>query len=191
MVSGHTARFVVGIIGNVISIFLFLSPVPTFVKIIKAKSVQAYKPDPYVVTVINCAMWVFYGMPFVHPDSLLVVTINGAGFFIELVYVTIFVVYSSWGKRRRVIRTKSVKYMPFYLSLASFANGLCWTAYALIKLDPFVLIPNAMGSVSGAVQLILYATYYKSTNWDEEEKPASAPAASTSEIQLSDNASKA
>lgn len=52
-------------------------------------------------------------------------------------------------------------------------------------------IPNAMGSVSGAVQLILYATYYKSTNWDEEEKPPAPPAASSSEIQLSDNASKA
>lgn len=222
MTNADTARTIVGIIGNVISFFLFLSPLPTFVKIYKEKSVQAFKPDPYVATVLNCAMWVFYGMPFVHPDSLLVITINGTGFFIEVIYITIFFVYSDWPKRRkilivlfveavfmaavivitlvflhgttarsmlvgilciifnimmytspltvmkRVIKTKSVKYMPFYLSLANFANGIVWFIYALIKLDPFVLIPNGLGTLSGLLQLVLYATYYKTTKWDDE-----------------------
>lgn len=31
-------------------------------------------------------------------------------------------------------------------------------------------IPNGLGSLSGLVQLILYATYYRTTNWDEDEK---------------------
>jgi uncharacterized protein with PQ loop repeat len=52
---------------------------PTFYKIIKKKDVEEFKPDPYLATVLNCAFWVFYGMPFVHPNSLLVVTINGVG----------------------------------------------------------------------------------------------------------------
>ncbi|KAL3529585.1 hypothetical protein ACH5RR_008907 [Cinchona calisaya] len=84
---------------------------------------------------------------------------------------------------RRVITTKSVKYMPFYLSLANFANGSCWFTYGFLKFDPFVVIPNGLGAVSGLIQLILYATYYRTTNWDEDEKP--------SEVQLSENTSQA
>ena len=42
--------------------------------------------------------------------------------------------------QRQVIRTKSVKYMPFTLSLANFANGIVWSIYALIKFDPYILV---------------------------------------------------
>ncbi|CAA2998398.1 bidirectional sugar transporter SWEET5-like [Olea europaea subsp. europaea] len=224
MVDAETSRTVIGIIGNIISFFLFLSPVPTFIKIRKAKSVQGFKPDPYVATVLNCAMWVFYGLPIVHPDSLLVVTINGVGFIIEISYVTIFFLFSNWAMRkritmalifelvflfivvfitltflhghkdrsmlvgilciifntimytspltvmRRVISTKSVKYMPFFLSLTNFANGSIWFSYALIKFDPYLMVPNGLGMLSGLVQLVLYATYYRMTDWDEDEK---------------------
>lgn len=217
-------RTIVGIIGNVISFFLFLSPGPTFVKILKAKSVMEFKPDPYIATVLNCAVWVFYGMPIVHPDSLLVITINGFGLALELLYVSIFFIYSDWAKRRKiiialiieaifmailifvtltflhgtkdrsmligivaivfnvimytspltvmkkVISTKSVKYMPFYLSLANFVNGIVWAIYALLKFDPYILIPNGLGTLSGLVQLILFAAFYRTTNWDEDDK---------------------
>lgn len=72
---------------------------PTFIKIWKAKSVQDFKPDPYVITILNCAMWSFYGMPFVSKNNILVLTINGIGFFIEILYTLIFLVYSTWSKR--------------------------------------------------------------------------------------------
>ncbi|XP_009609064.1 bidirectional sugar transporter SWEET5-like [Nicotiana tabacum] len=233
MANTETIRTIVGIIGNVISFFLFLSPVPTFIKIWKVKTVMQFRPDPYVATVLNCAVWIFYGMPFVHPDSLLVITINGIGLVIELIYVSIFFIYSEWPKRRRiiialiievifvaivifvtltflhdtksrsmlvgilavifnilmytspltvmrrVISTKSVKYMPFFLSLANFANGCIWFAYAFLKFDPYILVPNGLGALSGALQLILYATYYRSTNWDDDGK--------SSEIELPGN----
>lgn len=87
---------------------------PTFIKIWKAKTVMQFKPDPYVVTALNCAVWVFYGMPFVHPDSLLVVTINGIGLFIELLYVIVFFIYSDWPKRVRTCYS--------YYYLVSYCN---------------------------------------------------------------------
>ncbi|OIT02253.1 PREDICTED: bidirectional sugar transporter SWEET5-like [Nicotiana attenuata] len=233
MADPNTIRTIVGIIGNVISFFLFLSPAPTFVKIVKSKSVMEFKPDPYVATVLNCAVWVFYGMPFVHPDSLLVITINGFGLALELFYVAIFFVYSDWAKRRKiiialvieaifmailifvtltflhgtksrsmligivaivfnvlmytspltvmkkVITTKSVKYMPFFLSIANFANGIVWSCYALLKFDPYILIPNGLGTISGLVQLILYAAFYRTTNWNEDEKEVELSASKT------------
>ncbi|TQE08694.1 hypothetical protein C1H46_005678 [Malus baccata] len=49
-----------------------------------------------------------------------------------------------------VIKTKSVKYMPFLLSLANFCNRIVWSIYAVfLKLDPYILFPNALGSLSG------------------------------------------
>ncbi|CAL1367677.1 unnamed protein product [Linum trigynum] len=242
MVDTMFVRTVVGIIGNVISFFLFLSPLPTFVQIIKQKAVQDFKADPYVMTLLNCAMWSLYGMPFVKPDSLLVVTINGFGFFLELIYVAIFLIFSPWVKRRKliitllvetaffigvllitllvfhappkramfvgllciifnvimyaspltvvkmVIKTKSVKYMPFFLSLAGFCNGIVWTIYALLKFDVNILIPNGLGSLFALLQLVLYAIYYRTTNWDDDDDdqpPRGGHQEEFSEIQLS------
>lgn len=42
--------------------------------------------------------------------------------------------------QKLVISTKSVEYMPFFLSLASFANGVAWTTYAFLPFDPFIAV---------------------------------------------------
>ncbi|BAU01047.1 hypothetical protein VIGAN_11020100 [Vigna angularis var. angularis] len=82
----------------------------------------------------------------------------------------------------KVIKTKSVKYMPFWLSLANFLNGVCWTTYALIHpFDIYVLISNSIGAVSGLVQLILYAFYFcRGENNDDGDQHNST------EVQLSE-----
>ncbi|KAF7104409.1 hypothetical protein CFC21_105309 [Triticum aestivum] len=179
MISADAARNIVGIIGNVISFGLFLSHAPTLRRICKAKDVEEHKPDPYLATVLTCMLWVFYGLPIVHPNSILVVTVNGIGLVVELVYLIIFFIYSTNNKRLkmlavlgieaafmaavvvgvlhgvhthekrsmivgilcvicgsvmyasnltimvRVIKTKSVEHMPFFLSLAIFLSGCC------------------------------------------------------------------
>ncbi|PKU81014.1 Bidirectional sugar transporter SWEET6b [Dendrobium catenatum] len=68
-----------------------------------------------------------------------------------------------------VIKTKSVKYMPFWLSFTGFLNGVCWTSYALIKIDIFLLIPNGLGAILGLLQLLLYAFYYNRKAIEEHE----------------------
>ncbi|KAG6483370.1 bidirectional sugar transporter SWEET4-like [Zingiber officinale] len=218
MVSADAIRTAVGILGNGIALALFLSPLPTFVRICKKRSVEEFSAVPYVATLLNCTMWLVYGLPAVHPHSTLVLTINGAGTAIELAYVLLFLVYARGGRQRArvaamlaaeaafvvavalmvlttlrtherrsmvvgvlcvvfgtmmyaaplsvmklVIQTKSVEYMPLSLSLASFFNGLCWTAYALIRFDLYITIPNALGVMFAVAQLVLYAVYYKST----------------------------
>ncbi|KAL6143309.1 hypothetical protein ACLB2K_054004 [Fragaria x ananassa] len=82
---------------------------------------------------------------------------------------------------RDVIRTKSVKYMPFHILLANFMNGCCWTAYALIgKIDYFILISNGLGAFFGLVQLIVYGKYRKTTPKDDDHSNKA-----TNEVQLS------
>eukprot|EP00257_Ricinus_communis_P004274 XP_002517347.2 bidirectional sugar transporter SWEET5 isoform X1 [Ricinus communis] len=78
---------------------------------------------------------------------------------------------------KKVIITKSVKYMPFCLSLATFLNGAIWVLYATVDIfDLFVLIASSVGVLSGVLQLILYACYYKAVPTlqvdDHHEKPA-------------------
>ncbi|KAJ6423957.1 hypothetical protein OIU84_024851 [Salix udensis] len=221
MVSAETARNAVGIIGNVISFGLFLSPVPTFYRICKKKDVQEFQPYPYVATVLNCLFWIFYGLPIIKPDSILVVTINGVGLVLELIYLSIFCFFDRQNKGRKkvslgllgevifmaaivaitllafhthekrilfkkVVTTKSVEFMPLYLSLANFLNGCVWTAYALIKFDIFILVSNGLGAFFGLLQLVLYAFYYKSTpkHGGKEVKP------SEMQLPVSDTASR-
>ncbi|XP_027094014.1 bidirectional sugar transporter SWEET1-like [Coffea arabica] len=62
---------------------------------------------------------------------------------------------------RLVIKTKSVEYMPFFLSLFVFLTGTTWFIYGMIGKDPFLAVPNGFGCVLGAMQLMLYAIYHK------------------------------
>ncbi|PKU65709.1 bidirectional sugar transporter SWEET4-like [Dendrobium catenatum] len=223
MVSADQIRTAVGIIGNAISFILFLSPMPTFYRICKNKYVEHFSVVPYVATLLNCMLWVLYGLPFVKPNSTLIITINGAGTVIELIYIFIYLLYSDGSRRikallllftdiafivivaaivlsifksherrtlivgilciifcimmyasplsimKRVIRTKSTEYMPLYLSIAYFFNGLCWTTYSLIHLDINLTIPNAIGLLFAIAQLLLHAIYNKSTKQQSNE----------------------
>ncbi|KAI0522344.1 hypothetical protein KFK09_004722 [Dendrobium nobile] len=80
--------------GNVICFGLFLSPVPTFVEICRKKSVEQFSSIPYLAALANCMLWVFYGLPVVQPDTILISTINGVGVFVVIIYLTIFFFYS-------------------------------------------------------------------------------------------------
>ncbi|KFK23964.1 hypothetical protein AALP_AAs39002U000100, partial [Arabis alpina] len=41
---------------------------------------------------------------------------------------------------KKVMRTKRVEYMPFWLSLVSFLNAVTWTAYSMFyKIDLYIL----------------------------------------------------
>ncbi|XP_011081454.1 bidirectional sugar transporter SWEET7-like [Sesamum indicum] len=242
--SKDDARTAVGIIGNIISLVLFLSPVPTFYRIWKKKSVEQYSPVPYLATFANCGLWVLYGLPMVHPKSTLVVTINGTGFVIEILYLSLFLIFSDAKKRLRivavvvaecvflavlailvlslahttklrstivgsicmagnifmyasplsvmklVITTRSVEYMPFSLSLFSFLNGVSWTSYALIRFDPFIAAPNGMGTVLGLAQLLLYATFYRSTKRIMAERKAQGEVGLTGKPTTTDSNNK-
>ncbi|RLM80967.1 bidirectional sugar transporter SWEET4 [Panicum miliaceum] len=240
MVSPDTIRTAIGVIGNGTALVLFLSPVPTFIRIWKKGSVEQYSPVPYIATLLNCMIWVLYGLPLVHPHSMLVITINGTGLVIELTYVTLFLHCSRGAARRKVfllvvaeivfvgvvavlvlnlahtyerrsmivgilgvlfgigmyaaplsimkivIQTKSVEYMPLSLSLASLVNAICWTAYALIKFDLYITIPNGLGVLFAGAQVVLYAIYYKSTQEIIEVSKRKANQVAMTEVVVND-----
>ncbi|WCJ43438.1 Bidirectional sugar transporter SWEET1 [Euphorbia peplus] len=222
----NIAHFLFGIFGNATALFLFLAPTITFKRIIQSKSTEQFSGIPYVMTLLNCLLSAWYGLPFVSKDNLLVSTINGTGAVIETIYVLMFIIYAPkkqkgkilglftlvltifaivalvslfalHGNPRKlfcgfaatvfsiimyasplsiiklVIKTKSVEYMPFFLSLFVFLCGTSWFVFGLLGHDPFVAVPNGFGCGLGAIQLIVYFIYRKSNKDESElEKPS-------------------
>ncbi|KAK1564818.1 hypothetical protein Q3G72_012254 [Acer saccharum] len=153
-------------------------------------------------------VWVLFGLPMVHPHSMLVLTISGIGTAIEFVYIALFLFYSDKKKRLKVlfvvlielifivvvtilvltllhttkqrslvvgiicilfnvmmnaaplsvmklvITTKSVEYMPFFLSLASFGNSVAWFTYAFLPFDEFIAVYNARDAHKSPVVIV-------------------------------------
>ncbi|KAK6161093.1 hypothetical protein DH2020_004474 [Rehmannia glutinosa] len=201
---------VFGLLGNIVASLLFLSPLDTFWRIVKNRSTEDFESIPYIVLLLNASLWTYYGI--IKPVVLLV-TINGFGSLMMVVYITIFIIFAprkmkvktvalavvlnvgflagvilvtrltmdkqaqvntigtlcvcvtiiSFGSPlaiiKTVVTTKSVEFMPFFLTFFYFLVGTMWSIYALLVHDTFILIPNGIGFFLGVAQLVLYAWY--------------------------------
>ncbi|CAN1801250.1 Bidirectional sugar transporter SWEET1 [Linum perenne] len=54
------------------------------------------------MTLLNCLLSAWYGLPFVSKDNLLVTTINGTGAAIEIIYVIIFLVFAPKKQKAKI-----------------------------------------------------------------------------------------
>ncbi|KAM0831335.1 hypothetical protein ACQ4PT_065628 [Festuca glaucescens] len=203
----------------------------TFWRIVRSKSTEEFEPAPYVLTLLNTLLWLYYGVT--KPDGLLIATVNGFGAVMETIYVVLFLVYAAdhatrvktaklvavldigffgivfmattfaidgldmkimiiglicaclsvfmYGSPlaavRAVIASRSVEYMPFFLSFFLFLNGAVWATYALLDRDIFLGVPNGIGCFLGGIQLVIYAIYMNRRVVDSQ---SSEEAASTS-----------
>uniref|UniRef100_A0A1S3ZLZ3 Bidirectional sugar transporter SWEET11-like n=1 Tax=Nicotiana tabacum TaxID=4097 RepID=A0A1S3ZLZ3_TOBAC len=100
-ISGHWA-FAFGVLGNIVSFIVFLSPLPTFYKIYKKKSTEGYQSIPYVVALFSSMVWIYYA--FLKTNTTLIITINSFGCFIETIYVGFYLFYAP--KKARVQTVK-------------------------------------------------------------------------------------
>ncbi|CAN6553290.1 unnamed protein product [Malus baccata var. baccata] len=203
-----------GIAGNVFAFVLFLSPIPTFKRIVITKSTEQFSGLPYIYALLNCLICSWYGLPVVKTGIILVATVNSVGAVFQLVYLSMFITYTEraikvifspnstcstvvvvfafvvfvslglldYDERQTfvgylsvaslismfaspqfiiklVIKIRSVEFMPFNLSLATFLTSLSFSAYGVFKKDPFLYIPNGIGTILGLVQLVLYSYY--------------------------------
>ncbi|PWA43286.1 nodulin MtN3 family protein [Artemisia annua] len=167
-------------IRNIISVLMFLSPAKTFWRIVNKGSTEEFESLPYICTLLNSSLWTYYGIT--RPDSYLVATVNGFGVLVEIVYISLFLIYAPPRTKaktaivagivdvavfaaavlRLVVTTKSVEYMPFLLSLFMFLNGGVWTFYAFLVKDWFLGVPNGTGFILGFAQIALYLIYRNS-----------------------------
>ncbi|KAL6582404.1 Neuroendocrine convertase 1 [Orobanche minor] len=64
----------------------------------------------------------------------------------------------------RVVRTKSVEFMPFTLSLFLTLCATVWFLYGFFVRDYYIALPNVLGFLFGIVQMILYLMYKNAEN---------------------------
>lgn len=216
-------RDAAGVAGNIFAFGLFVSPVPTFRRIVRNRSTEQFSGLPYIYALLNCLITLWYGTPLISLDNVMVMTVNSIGAIFQLVYIILFIVYTEnstkvrmlgfllavftlfaivagvslqiidpWIRRNvvgllscgslismfasplfiinLVIQTKSIEYMPFYLSLSTFLMSTSFFLYGIFNFDPFVYVPNGIGTVLGIVQLAVYF-YYKNSATEDSKEP--------------------
>ncbi|KAI8529248.1 hypothetical protein RHMOL_Rhmol12G0210600 [Rhododendron molle] len=156
--SSHNLAFACGLLGNIISFFVFLSPLPTFYKIYQKKSTEGFQSVPYVVALFSAMLLMYYAF-LKDNDGILIITINSFGCLVETIYIVVYLFYAPKKTKKQVIRTQSVEYMPFSLSLSLTLNAVMWFFYGLLIKDFNVAIPNVLGFVFGIIQMVVYGIY--------------------------------
>ncbi|RAL51452.1 hypothetical protein DM860_010954 [Cuscuta australis] len=203
----------------------------TFVRVVKKKNTEGFSCLPYILALVNCLLYTWYGLPPVVSnrwENLPVVTVNGVGILFQLSFILTYtcfapnpttkvtttiidleliklqkkvvgmmmggigvalstILVSALGfhdhHRRKifvgsvglvasvsmyssplvvlkqVIKTKSVEFMPFSLSLFSFLTSSLWMAYGLLSHDLFLASPNIVGCPVGVLQILIYFKY--------------------------------
>lgn len=212
-----------GIAGNIFAFVLFVSPLPTFRRIVRNGSTEHFSAMPYIYSLLNCLVCAWYALPFVSYGVLLVATVNTIGAAFQLAYTAVFIAYADAKNRLKVslllvavfcafglivfvsmamfdhgprqafvgylsvaslvcmfasplsiinlvIKTRSVEYMPFYLSLSMSLMSVSFLAYGVLLDDFFIYIPNGIGTVLGVIQLVLYA-YFRKGSTDQARRP--------------------
>lgn len=65
------------------------------------KSTEEFESIPYIFKLLNAYFWTYYGI--VKPNSVVVATVNGFGIALEIIFVTIFIIYAPPRMRLRTI----------------------------------------------------------------------------------------
>ncbi|XP_057957695.1 bidirectional sugar transporter SWEET17 isoform X1 [Malania oleifera] len=84
--------FLMGVIGNIISVLVFLSPLKTFWRIVKQRSTEEFESVPYICSLLCSSLWAYYALT--KSGELLVATINGFGIVVETTYLILFLIFS-------------------------------------------------------------------------------------------------
>ncbi|EFH42082.1 nodulin MtN3 family protein [Arabidopsis lyrata subsp. lyrata] len=101
---------VFGILGNIISFFVCLAPIPTFVRIYKRKSSEGYQSIPYVISLFSAMLWMYYAM--IKKDAMMLITINSFAFVIQIVYISLYFFYAP--KKEKTLTVKFVLFVDVF-----------------------------------------------------------------------------
>eukprot|EP00268_Persea_americana_P059432 TRINITY_DN7291_c0_g2_i3.p1 TRINITY_DN7291_c0_g2~~TRINITY_DN7291_c0_g2_i3.p1 ORF type:complete len:125 (-),score=5.64 TRINITY_DN7291_c0_g2_i3:1012-1386(-) len=102
-----------GVAGNIFAFGLFISPIPTFRRIIRNRSIEQFSGLPYIYALLNCLITLWYGLPMITPGIILVATVNSIGATFQLIYIIIFIIYAENMKK---VNFRLLIFLAFLLS---------------------------------------------------------------------------
>nr|KJB23187.1 hypothetical protein B456_004G086000 [Gossypium raimondii] len=163
---------VFGLLGNILSFFVYLAPLPTFYKIFKKKSTEGFQSIPYSVALFSAMLLLYYAFLKQH-DAVMLITINSIGSGIESIYLIFYLIYAT--KTARIYTTKLVIFfnivalgLIILVTLVFFKGHLrvsivgwiCAIFSVCVFAAPLSIItPNILGFSFGITQMILYLVY--------------------------------
>ncbi|KAL3733955.1 hypothetical protein ACJRO7_023326 [Eucalyptus globulus] len=178
-----------GAAGNIFAIGLFVSPIPTFKRIVRNKSTEHFSGLPYIYALLNCLICMWYGSPFVSDDNLLVMTVNSAGAVFQFVYIILFITFADRANKVRMTGFLLAIIGAFAVSVAGSlqipepalrritVGSLSGASLISMFASPlFAIVPNGIGTVLGITQLVLYF-YFKRRPKDKLKEPLVEPIA--------------
>uniref|UniRef100_A0ACD5ZAP9 Uncharacterized protein n=1 Tax=Avena sativa TaxID=4498 RepID=A0ACD5ZAP9_AVESA len=89
-----------GIAGNIFAFVLFVSPLPTFRRIVRNGSTEQFSAMPYLYSLLNCLVCMWYALPLVSSGVVLIATVNTIGAAFQLAYTAVFIAYADTKKQR-------------------------------------------------------------------------------------------
>ncbi|XP_020209456.1 bidirectional sugar transporter N3 [Cajanus cajan] len=113
-----------GILGNIISLMVYLAPLPTFHRIYKKKATEGFGSLPYLMALLSSTLWLYYALLKRH-DAVLLISINSFGCVIELIYIVIFITYAHKDSRNLTIK------IFVAMNMGGLAVALCVSNFAL------------------------------------------------------------
>lgn len=128
----------------------------TFKRVIRKKSTEEFSCIPYIIGLLNCLLYTWYGLPIVSCkwENFPIVTVNGVGILLELSYVLIYFWFASRkGKVSQVFHAFK-KFMLILLLnhmqdgfsiLTSFAEKSSYSNFFFIEKDPFPVVQPFTG----------------------------------------------
>ncbi|TVU03929.1 hypothetical protein EJB05_48041, partial [Eragrostis curvula] len=75
----------------------------------------------------------------------------------------------------KVVRTRSVEFLPFGLSFCLLLSAVAWFFYGFFTNDSYVMYPNVAGFLFSCVQIGLYFWYRNAGNDDDGSAPPPPP----------------
>ncbi|KAM7460357.1 hypothetical protein LguiA_028398 [Lonicera macranthoides] len=99
--SGHLA-LAFGLLGNLVSFMVYLAPLPTFYQVYKKKSTEGFQSIPYAVALFSSMLLIYYAL--LKSNSMLLITINSVGCFIETFYISFYLFYAPKNARIQTVK---------------------------------------------------------------------------------------
>nr|GMD61712.1 bidirectional sugar transporter N3-like [Ipomoea batatas] len=141
----HLWLSVFGILGNIFSVFVFLAPLSTFIEIYRARSTMDFDSLPYILALLSCKLWMYYG--FIQENATLLIFISLIGVVVETAYILIFLVFAT-----NQVRCQTLK--EFFLCIGGF--------YLIFAVSWFLLSDEIRVSFVGWISVAISVAHFAS-----------------------------